>query len=145
MRIARAQRSIDLPIRRNFEPAVSASDLLAVLVVDDQKAVRDGLVSLIAASGMPWRAVYAAASRDEAMVIVRRHAPEVIVLDIDLAGDDGLALLSQLDRHERVLVLTTHDDAMSRQRALWLGATGFARKGEPSNALLLHLAAVAAR
>ncbi len=122
-----------------------ASERLAVLVVDDQKTMRDGLVGLIAASGIPWRAVYAAASRDEALAIVQRQAPEVIVLDIDLAGDDGLALIAQLERHERVLVLTTHADAASRQRAMSLGAAGFARKGEPGDALLAHLAAVAAR
>jgi DNA-binding NarL/FixJ family response regulator len=123
---------------------VSASESLAVLIVDDQKAVRDGLVSLIEASGLQWRAIYTAASRDEALAIVQRHAPEVILLDIDLAGDDGLALLAQLERHERVLVLSTHDDAASRQRAMSLGAAGFARKTDPGDSLLGQLAQLAA-
>jgi len=141
---ARTLRSMVAAIHCKSEASVSAAEPLAVLIVDDQKSIRDGLVALIEASGLPWRAIYTAASREEALAVVQRHAPEVILLDIDLAGDDGLALLAQLEHHERVLVLSTHDDAASRQRAMSLGAAGFARKTDPGDSLLGQLAQLAA-
>lgn len=125
-------------------PGRSPAPLVA-LVVDDEPALREGLMGLIAASGLPWRAVYAAASRAEALAIVQRHAPDLILLDVDLAGDDGLALLAQLSGHERVLILSSHDDAATRRRALALGAAGFARKSEPAESLLRKLASLAMR
>lgn len=114
----------------------------AVLVVDDQPALRDGLVRLLRASSLAWRGVYAAASRAEAVDLLERYGPELVLLDMDLAGDDGLALFAQLHHHERVLVLTTHDDAESYRRAIALGAAGFARKSDPPARLLQQIAAL---
>lgn len=113
---------------------------VCLMVVDDQPALRDGLVRLIASSGLPLNGLFAAASLLEALAIVQRHSPDVIVLDVDLAGDDGLSLMRQLSGHESVLVLTSQDDAATRQRALALGAAGFARKSDPAQSLMAQLA-----
>lgn len=124
--------------RSNFETHDPKS--VCLMVVDDQPALRDGLVRLIASSGLPLNGLFAAASLLEALAIVQRHSPDVIVLDVDLAGDDGLSLMRQLSGHESVLVLTSQDDAATRQRALALGAAGFARKSDPAQSLMAQLA-----
>jgi len=115
---------------------------VTLMVVDDQPALRDGLMRLIASSGLPLNGLFAAASLVEALAIVQRHAPDVIVLDVDLAGEDGLSLMRQLSGHESVLVLSSQDDAATRHRALALGAAGFARKSDPARSLVAQLAAL---
>jgi DNA-binding NarL/FixJ family response regulator len=92
---------------------------IAVLVVDDQLAVREGLTRLIACAQIPLRCVCTAASVAEALRLAQLHGPEVVVLDVDLAGDDGLALMLPLARlvpGAAVLVLTSHGDAATRAR-----------------------------
>ena len=64
---------------------------IAVLLVDDQLAVRQGLARLIASSALPLRAVASAATGPEALRLAAALRPEVVVLDADLAGEDGLA------------------------------------------------------
>lgn len=126
-------------------PHSIATRPMSLLVVDDEPALREGLLQLFAASSLPLLALFAAGSRADALLIVRQHAPEVIVLDIDLAGDDGLALLPALHGHERVLVLSSQDDAATRHRALTLGAAGFASKREPGRVLLQQLSELVLR
>jgi two-component system, NarL family, nitrate/nitrite response regulator NarL len=109
---------------------------IAVLVVDDQLAVREGLTRLIACAQIPLRCVCAAASVAEALRLAQLHGPEVVVLDVDLAGDDGLALMAQLAPSVAVLVLTSHGDPATRARARLLGAMAFVEKHQPAADLL---------
>jgi two-component system, NarL family, nitrate/nitrite response regulator NarL len=109
---------------------------IAVLVVDDQLAVREGLARLIACAAIPLRGVCTAATPTEALRMAQLHRPEVVVLDVDLAGEDGLALLAQLSPAAGVLVLTSHGDAGTRARALLLGAMAFVEKHQPAADLL---------
>lgn len=117
---------------------------VAVLVVDDEPAVRQGLVALITAACMAPRGVYGAASCEQALAAVHRHAPDLVVLDIDLAGQDGLALIGQLPGRERVLVLSADPPHEARRRALAAGAAAFVGKHEPAADLLAALKALAA-
>jgi DNA-binding NarL/FixJ family response regulator len=116
---------------------------IAVLVVDDQQAVREGVARLIACGTLALRGVATAATADEALAHIRLSPPDVVVLDVDLDGADGLALIPQFAPATRVLVLTSHGDPDTRARARRLGVLGFVEKHEPASALLASLAAVA--
>lgn len=116
---------------------------IAVLVIDDQLAVREGLARLITCAAIPLRAVCTAANPAEALRMVQMHHPEVVVLDVDLAGEDGLALLPRLSPDAGVLVLTSHGDAATRARALLLGASAFVEKHQPAADLLGAIVSVA--
>ena len=109
---------------------------VGVLVVDDQLAVREGLARLIACAPMPLRFVRAVATGAEALMALAALRPDVIVLDVDLAGEDGLALLPQMVGKASVLVLTSHGDAATRARAGRLGAHAFIEKHQPAADLL---------
>ena len=108
---------------------------IGVLVVDDQPAVREGLSRLIACAPLALRAVCSAASGDEALAIAAWLHPEVVVLDVDLAGEDGLALIPRL-APAAVLVLSSHGDAATRLRAARQGAGAFIEKHQPAAELL---------
>lgn len=125
------QSLLDLP-----SPPPAAERRLAVLVVDDQRVVREGLAGLLGSAQLPLRWVGSAATALEALALVLQMRPEVVVLDVDLAGDDGLALIAKLPRGTGVLVLTSHGDAGTRARALGLGALRFIEKHQPAADLL---------
>jgi DNA-binding NarL/FixJ family response regulator len=122
-----------LPITPEPETPV---DAVGVLVVDDQLAVREGLARLIACASLPLRCVTTASNGAEALSAVARMHPEVVVLDVDLAGEDGLALIPELKKTAGVLVLTSHGDTATRARARLLGASGFIEKHQPAADLL---------
>ena len=109
---------------------------VGVLVVDDQRVVREGLARLISCAQMALRFVSTAANSAEALSAAARLRPEVVVLDADLAGEDGLALIPQLALSAGVLVLTSHGDPATRARALRLGACAFIEKHQPAADLL---------
>ena len=110
---------------------------IKVLVVDDQKTVREGLARLIESAPLALRLVTTASTAGEALSAAIRHSPDVVLLDIDLAGEDGLVLIPTLALTAAVLVLTSHGDSVTRARAMQLGAQAFIEKHQPS-ADLLH-------
>lgn len=109
---------------------------IGVLVVDDQLAVREGLARLIACAPMALRYVSTAITGAEALSAAAQLHPDVVVLDVDLAGEDGLALIPQLALTAAVLVLTSHGDPATRARAKRLGARAFIEKHQPAADLL---------
>lgn len=114
-------------------------DPLRVLIVDDHLAVREGLSRLIGNDPVRPRPVFTASSTAEALRALVDVRPHVVVLDVDLAGADGLALLPALVAVAQVLVLSCHGDRETRRRAFFLGARAFIEKGEPASVLLEHL------
>jgi DNA-binding NarL/FixJ family response regulator len=114
-------------------------------VVDDQPSIRTGLRLLIDSEHPRLRTVGAAGSCAEALVLARRLQPELVLLDVDLAGEDGLSLIAPL-RHEtacRVVVLTSAATPGVRARAQQLGALACLSKTAPAAELLQCLLASA--
>jgi DNA-binding NarL/FixJ family response regulator len=109
---------------------------IAVLVVDDQRAVREGVARLIARAPLALRTVAMAATGAEALRLAAQWQPELVVLDADLAGEDGLALIPQFGPGAAILVLSCHADAATRARAARLGARAFLEKHRPAAELL---------
>lgn len=112
---------------------------MAVLVVDDQLAVREGLARLIAASGLMLRGIHTAANSAQALALMLSVQPELVLLDVDLAGEDGLALLPQMVPKARVLVLTSHGDELTFARAQRGGASDFLNKQHPAHVVIERL------
>jgi two-component system nitrate/nitrite response regulator NarL len=125
-----------------WERAHGVAVPIAVLVVDDQLAVREGLARLLACAPIELRDIATAANASEAMLAVARLRPDVVVLDVDLAGEDGLALIACFSPGTRVLVLSCHGDPATRARAARLGACAFVEKHLPAAELLQTLAAI---
>jgi DNA-binding NarL/FixJ family response regulator len=94
------------------EPAQSA-DPLRVLVVDPDDRVRESLAGLLCI-GHRCVVIGAAGTAAEAVVLAGQSAPDVIVVDPRLPGQDGSTLISELRAatpNSRVLVLTWSDSA----------------------------------
>ena len=109
---------------------------IGVLVIDDEPALREGLSRLIASAPLTLRFISTAANSSQALSAAARLKPDLVLLDVDLGGEDGLALLAQLGATARVLVLTSHGDAATRRRAASLGALALVEKDRPAAELL---------
>lgn len=117
----------------------------SLLIVDDQILVREGLARLLRSAPLELGNVHAVATAAEAIAYVRASPPDLVLLDVDLGGDDGLALLPTLGRHAHVMVLTCLTDSATRTRAFGLGASAFVCKHEPAARVLDEVHALAAR
>ena len=111
---------------------------ISVVLVDDQDLVRDGFTMII--DSQPDMAVVGVASDGaEAVDVVRRHRPDVVLMDVRMPGLDGLAATRAVlaeDQPPKVLVLTTFDLDEYVVQALRLGASGFLLKDSPRRLLL---------
>ncbi|WP_274917808.1 response regulator transcription factor [Streptomyces sp. WZ-12] len=101
-----------------------------MIVVDDQAAVRDGLVTIL--DHEPHiDVVGSAADGATAVDLARRLAPAVVLMDLRMPGVDGVTAtrtLTTLDPAPAVLVLTTYADDESIVGALQAGAAGYLTK-----------------
>ena len=106
--------------------------MISVLLVDDQVMIRSGLRVLLDAED-DIEVVGEAGDGAEALELVRRLRPDVVVMDIRMPVMDGVeatrSLAADLElQGTRVLVLTTYDDDELVFRALRAGAGGFLLK-----------------
>lgn len=120
---------------------------IAVLLVDDQPAVLWGLEKLIGGEWPRMRVVGNACNRDAALKLAATVQPDVILLDLDLAGELSLDFLPELLSLSpaRVLILTCLRDRGVHERALQGGACGVVLKDEPATVLLEAIASVSNR
>jgi DNA-binding NarL/FixJ family response regulator len=112
--------------------------MISVLLVDDEALVRAGL-RMILETAEDLVVVGDAEDGHAAVEAVRRHRPDVVLMDIRMPGLDGLAATAAVRAREHppaVVVLTTFDNDDAVFRALEAGATGFLLKDTPPAELL---------
>jgi len=101
-----------------------------VVVADDQSAVREGLVLLLGT--LPGIAVAGEAADGAAAVdIVAKTRPQVVLMDLNMPGCDGVTATARITAEHpgtRVVVLTTYADDESIIGALRAGALGYLTK-----------------
>ena len=103
---------------------------VSVVVVDDQSAVREGLVLLLGTlSGVTVAGQ--AADGDAAVALVAATSPQVVLMDLNMPGCDGVTATRRITAEHpstRVVVLTTYADDESIIGALQAGALGYLTK-----------------
>jgi len=120
--------------------SANASAPVRVAIVDDQAMVRQGFGALLDAQ--PAIAVVGSASDgDEAVDLVRRSRPDVVLMDIRMPRMNGLEATRAIHRlpgasHPRVIMLTTFDADEYVFEALRAGASGFLLKDATAEALV---------
>jgi DNA-binding NarL/FixJ family response regulator len=117
---------------------------IRIYIVDDHPVVRRGLKSLLS-NHQDFEVVGEAATVDEGQQQITLLVPDVILLDIRLAGESGLDLLRWLQQsqtHPKVLILTSFDDHEYVVEALRHGAHGFILKNSSDEMLCDAIRAV---
>ncbi|TDC48832.1 response regulator transcription factor [Actinomadura sp. KC345] len=110
--------------------------MITVVLADDEALLRKALASLLPLEGEIT--VLAEAEEGEAAVdAALRHRPDVLVIDLEMPGMDGLDAVSAIRRErpdQTILMLTRHARPGVLRRALKLGVQGFVSKSaEPAH------------
>ncbi len=116
--------------------------MTTVVLADDEVLLRSALASLLPLEG-DITVLAEAADGAEATLATLAHRPDVLVIDLEMPGVDGLAAVAEIRRtipDQVVLMLTRHARPGVLRSALKLGVQGFAGKAaEPA-----HIASVIA-
>jgi DNA-binding NarL/FixJ family response regulator len=120
------------------------ASLIRVLVADDQRVVREGLVLLLGL--LPGiEVVGAAADGEEVVALAARLHPDVVLMDLRMPRLDGVAATGRLrerDPEVKVIALTTYADDRSVVEALRAGARGYLTKDAGAEEIRRALEAV---
>ncbi|MFV0452741.1 MAG: response regulator [Propioniciclava sp.] len=101
---------------------------IKILIVDDSQVVRRGIRALLELAP-DLLIVGEAGDGDEALTLSTAHSPDVVLLDVQMPGRDGLSVVSTLAASARVLMLTFSDAPEVIHAAMDAGATGYVVHG----------------
>lgn len=122
------------------------AEVIRVVIADDEPLIRAG-IRMILTSASDIEVVAEAANGREAVDLARAHAPDVVLLDIQMPVMDGLTALGELGRaapEVRALILTTFGEKENVLRALGQGGAGFLLKDSAPGELIGAVRAAAA-
>ncbi|WP_309707549.1 response regulator transcription factor [Armatimonas sp.] len=114
-----------------------------VLLVDDHAIVRGGVKAML--RGTEFDVIGEASSGAEGIVVAEEKKPDLVLLDIRMAGGDGFSALVAIKAAlptTVVLMLSTYDNPTYMARAIAGGAAGYLLKGIEHEALLEAMRAV---
>jgi DNA-binding NarL/FixJ family response regulator len=120
--------------------------VIRVVLVDDQTLVRQGIRSLLQLAG-DITIVGEAGDGDEALSVIAREKPDVVLLDVRMPKKNGLDVLRELKATTTVppiILLTTFDDDEALLAAVRAGAKGYLLKDVSLEQLTEAIRAVAA-
>jgi len=118
---------------------------ITVLLVDDHAMFRAGIRALLEAEGHV-QVVGEGSSGDEAVDLVRKLKPDVVVMDLSMPGSNGLEAtrrIAALELNTHVLVLTVHAEEEYLVPVVEAGASGYLTKTSADTDLLEAIRIVA--
>jgi DNA-binding NarL/FixJ family response regulator len=101
-----------------------------IAIVEDNKVIRESLMEF-AQSDPEFRCVCACATAEEALKIIPKHEPEIVLMDIQLPNMSGIDCLAQLKRvmpSLHIIMVTVYEDTERIFKALRMGACGYLLK-----------------
>jgi DNA-binding NarL/FixJ family response regulator len=112
--------------------------MIRLLLVDDQPALRHGLAMRFALE-TDIEVVGEASNGKEALDLIPRLSPDVILMDVEMPVMDGISatrLVRSLSSHSVVVILSMYDDHATQQRARQAGASAVVGKHGATDTLL---------
>jgi two-component system, NarL family, response regulator NreC len=114
------------------------STTITVVLADDHQVFRSGLRMLLTSQGC-FDVVGEAGGVAATLESVRKHRPEVLVLDLNMGGESALELIPQLKSevpNTHIVVLTMQDNPGFARAALQYGASGYVLKDAADSELM---------
>lgn len=110
---------------------------IRILIVDDQKMIREGLKALIQTES-DLEVVGVIDNGEESIKQVELHQPDIVLMDMEMPGMDGVTatrIICEKFPQVKILVLSTFDTQEYVARSLSSGAMGYLLKGTPAREL----------
>ncbi|MCX7745530.1 MAG: response regulator transcription factor [Clostridia bacterium] len=111
---------------------------IRVLIADDHSMVRQGLKQILELES-DMAVVAQASNGEEAVKLARENGPDIILMDINMPGMNGLQAIKVLKEEVnpyKVIVLTIHQDREYLFKTLQMGADGYVLKDAESEVLI---------
>lgn len=111
--------------------------MINVLLVDDHSMVREGLKQLLELDG-DIKVVGEAGNGESCLSLIDSLQPDVVLLDINMPGMNGLEVLERLRNKgskQKVLILTIHNEVEYLIKAIDIGVSGYLLKDSESSVL----------
>ncbi|MCH7600256.1 MAG: response regulator transcription factor [Myxococcales bacterium] len=118
--------------------------MTTIVVADDHKIVREGLVKLLEARS-DFTVIGEASDGEEAVQMVLEKQPDVVIMDIwmpRLSGIDATRRIGKQGSQAKILVLSMHESRTYVEEVLRAGASGYIVKNSASSDLLQAIDAV---
>jgi len=125
--------------------AVKEGDSIKVMLVDDHEVVLEGLIRILEKQG-GIKIVAVARNAEEALEKVTKFPPDVIIVDIQLPGMNGIELIKRIkSTHPGIeaITLTVFDDEQFAKQAIKAGAIGYVIKDAAQEELVKAVLAAA--
>ena len=140
-RIARKPAPLSKPAQHAPGPGIRR---IRLLLVDDHPVVREGLRSCL--SRLPqFTIVGEAASGEEALRLTKRLKPDLVLMDINMPGINGLVATARLRKiapHTKVLILSVHENREYVAEVARCGARGYILKDAAPTELIRAIESV---
>src|SRR5438552_2256606 len=124
-------------MKRKSTPMASQAKI-RVLVVDDHPMVRDGIKANLKPQG-DMTVVAEANDGVEAITLIKKHLPDVVLLDLRMPRLDGLDVLVEVNESKlsaKVIIMTTFDSEEDVHRSIKAGARGYLLKDSSREEIL---------
>lgn len=108
-----------------------------VLIIDDQPLFCMGLVSMLEKL-QKFNIVGITSNADEALKLVEKEKPRLVIMEIILSNDSSLELIKKIkliNTGISILILSSNNERFYSERALRLGARGYIMKTEDANTI----------
>ncbi|SHO48658.1 response regulator transcription factor [Desulfopila aestuarii] len=115
--------------------------MLKIMIVDDHPIFRMGMAELLNQES-DFTVCAVAEDLSGARKVLQEHEPDMAIIDITLAKDNGLDLVKEIATSNRpipILVLSMHDESVWAERAIRAGAKGYIMKKEASESVIAAL------
>jgi two-component system, response regulator YesN len=104
---------------------------LRVLIVDDEERIREGMARQVESMGLELKVVALASDGEEALALVEKHVPDIVLMDINMPFMDGLECIRRMREKDPscvIIIVSGYDRFEYAQRALKYGVDRYLLK-----------------
>ncbi|MFA9463480.1 MAG: response regulator [Velocimicrobium sp.] len=119
---------------------------IKLLIVDDEDVIRNGIAKYIKLHTDRFERIYLAQNGEEAMDIIFRHEPDIMLMDVQMPLKNGLEVMQEAKKSgvlPKTIILSGYDEFSYAQQAVRYGAIDYLLKPSRSSDILKKLNEVA--
>ncbi|GAA0729386.1 response regulator [Clostridium malenominatum] len=105
--------------------------MLRVIIADDEETIRNGLKTLIESYKLDLSVIATAEDGEEAMALIEKYHPEIILMDINMPFVNGLKVIEKIrevDKNSKIIIISGYNHFEYAQKALELGVFSYLLK-----------------